>query len=103
VAERIHPHRCAPDDLGITEPVGFILAFWMMHEVPDRLRLLRQLRALILDDGHLLIVEPPLHDSGKEMAETVGTALEAGWTLAGRPRMRGSHSALFRPRSPNQG
>jgi 2-polyprenyl-3-methyl-5-hydroxy-6-metoxy-1,4-benzoquinol methylase len=35
VAHRIIPHRARPTAIGVTTPVDFGLAFWMIHEVPD--------------------------------------------------------------------
>src|SRR5882762_1768179 len=33
--ERVELHRCEADRIGLSAPVDFVLAFWMMHEVPD--------------------------------------------------------------------
>lgn len=35
LAERIQFHRARKDSIGISGPVDFALAFWMVHEVPD--------------------------------------------------------------------
>ena len=49
-AERRRLHRriefrlCDPDSLGTSEPVDFILAFWMVHEVLNRDAFLEELR-----------------------------------------------------------
>ena len=36
VLDTIAMHRCEPTRLGLPEPVDFVLAFWMLHEVPDQ-------------------------------------------------------------------
>ena len=36
VSDRIRIHRCEPNEIGVGLPVDFILAFWMVHEVPDK-------------------------------------------------------------------
>jgi ubiquinone/menaquinone biosynthesis C-methylase UbiE len=62
VFERIRFHQCAADDLGLTNvKADFILAFYVVHEVPDRERFLRQVVELLKPNGHFLLIEPKHH------------------------------------------
>ncbi len=97
VADRIRPHRCAADEIGITDQVDFIVAFWMVHEAPDQGRLLRQLRALLRDGGHFLIAEPKMHVSEEDFAATLAQAAATGWSYVADPGVRWSRSAVLRP------
>ena len=45
VADRISPHHCQPDIIGLDEKVDFILTFWMVHEVSDQKDFFNQLHA----------------------------------------------------------
>ncbi len=72
------------------------LAFWMLHEVPDRTGLLRQLRAAIATGGRLLVVEPVIHVSRREFEQTVSAARGAGFRVVARPRIFMSRAVLFR-------
>ena len=36
VLSQVTLHRCEPTQLGLAEPADFVLAFWMLHEVPDQ-------------------------------------------------------------------
>ena len=58
VADRIIPHRCQKESLGVEGPADFALAFWMAHEVPDKPRFFREIFAFLKQGGRLLLVEP---------------------------------------------
>ncbi|MCK4305391.1 MAG: class I SAM-dependent methyltransferase [Candidatus Eisenbacteria sp.] len=100
VADRIRTHRCTDDNLGVTTKVDFALAFWMVHEVPDRAGLFRQLGSLLRTDGHLVIAEPKIHVSADDFRETLELAKAQGWTWSEDPRMRASRSAVLRVAAP---
>ncbi|MCU0579476.1 MAG: class I SAM-dependent methyltransferase [Desulfobacterota bacterium] len=95
VAERISTHLSAPDSLGRQEPADFILAFWMVHEVPDQRAFLTEIRRMLKPNGSFLLVEPVIHVSGKSFQRTLETAKEVGFLLRERPKIRWSHSALL--------
>jgi 2-polyprenyl-3-methyl-5-hydroxy-6-metoxy-1,4-benzoquinol methylase len=96
VADRIRTHRCTADDLGVATEVNFILAFWMVHEVPDPAALFRQLRPLLRPGGHLLIAEPKMHVSSEDLRQTLKLATAAGWQYAGDVQVRLSRAAVLR-------
>lgn len=97
LAERILPHRCRADDIGIKEPVDFVLAFWMVHEVPDQNHFFQQLKALLTAGGRLLIAEPKMHVTADDLERTVEIAQSCGLQCLERPAIRLSHSALLAP------
>jgi 2-polyprenyl-3-methyl-5-hydroxy-6-metoxy-1,4-benzoquinol methylase len=96
VADRILPHRSSPEDLGITAKVDFILAFWMVHEVPGRAQLFRQLALLLRESGSFVIAEPKIHVSGEDFQETLEIAGKAGWSQVGDLQIRFSRAAVLR-------
>jgi ubiquinone/menaquinone biosynthesis C-methylase UbiE len=96
VASRIQLHQATPGGLGLAEPADFVLAFWMVHEVPDRPRFLGELAGLLRPGGRLLVAEPILHVSRREVERTFELARAAGLELLGRPRVALSRAALFR-------
>ena len=61
VRDIIRPHLCKEKEIGITQPVDFALAFWMVHETPDKKQFLQEISAILKDSGLLLITEPKLH------------------------------------------
>lgn len=85
LSDRIVPHRCQPDRLGVEEPADFALAFWMVHEVKDKPRFFAQISAFLKPGGRLLLVEPKLHVTRSRFERTVETCREAGFRLLGEP------------------
>jgi ubiquinone/menaquinone biosynthesis C-methylase UbiE len=95
VDKQVRVHLSSPDSLGIKEQVDFILAFWMVHEVPDRKRFLSELFSILKDNGTFLLVEPGIHVTKANFAETVKLALQAGFTISAEPQIFLSRSVLF--------
>lgn len=87
--------KCTPDSLGISEPLDFALAFWMVHEVGDQRALLSEVRSLLKPSGVFLIAEPVIHVSDGRFEETVETALEAGFEVVSRPKIRFSRAVAL--------
>ena len=96
VADQIQTHRCSSDDLGFSAEVDFILAFWMVHEVPDQVALLTQLRSVARSGCKMLIAEPKMHVSLSDLQTTAEFAKEVGWEFLGEADVRLSHSAVFK-------
>ena len=95
VANRIQTHRCEPERIGLDTSVDFILAFWMVHEAPDAMKLLRELDSYLRPGGKLLITEPSLHVSAEHFEETIAGAQQIGLKLSERPNIRFSMASLF--------
>jgi ubiquinone/menaquinone biosynthesis C-methylase UbiE len=93
--ERIDLKLSSPDSLGVKTKVDFILAFWMVHEVPNKQRFLAGLYSLLKDDGKFLMVEPKIHVTKAKFAQTVHLSLKTGFTLGYSPHISLSKSALF--------
>lgn len=89
--------KCEKDKIVLTEKVDFILAFYMVHEVPDKDRLFTTLKNFLNENGELLIVEPKLfHVSKKEFALTISKAEAAGFKAAEGPKLPFSFSSVLR-------
>ena len=63
--DRITLHQCAPDNIGVGDPIDFCLAFWMVHEVPDRSRFLGEIASGLKPAGLLLLGNPGCMFPGK--------------------------------------
>ncbi len=93
--ERIRPQLCQPERLGVSEPVDFVLAFWMVHEVRERREFLQEIYSLVKPGGKFLIVEPVIHVSGADFERTVALSQEVGFETAGSPRVAASRAVLL--------
>jgi ubiquinone/menaquinone biosynthesis C-methylase UbiE len=79
--ERITLHKCEVDKIGLSEEVDFILAFYMVHEVPDQEAFFNEIRSIIKRQGRVFIVEPSFHVSKAVFERTMGRARDAGFSL----------------------
>jgi ubiquinone/menaquinone biosynthesis C-methylase UbiE len=96
VADRILFKLASDTNYGINSEVDFALAFWMVHEVPDKKALFQSIYDSMRHGKQFLVVEPYLHVTGKMMEETVKTAQGVGFALIDRPKIFFSRAALLR-------
>ena len=94
--DRIIVHLCSSHTFGLNGTFDFILAFWMLHEVPDKNRFLAELFSLLKDNGNFLLAEPKIHTTKANFEETVRMTSQAGFTLSQNPEIFLSRCALFR-------
>lgn len=96
VAERIRLVKAENDDIGIKEPVDFVLTFWMVHETGNIPGFLHRVSSILKKDGSVLIAEPRMHVSRRHFEQTLQQAREAGFTATAGPKVRISRSAVLR-------
>lgn len=95
VAARVELHRTAPDRLAVSGPVDFTVAFFMVHEVPDRTALLGELFAALRPGGRLFVAEPLFHVGRGDFERTLSIAAAAGFATHGRPRVLGGRAVVL--------
>jgi len=95
--DRIDFRTCAPERLGVKDPVDFALAFWVVHEVTNPERLLNEVRSFLQPQGCLLIAEPKGHVSAARFAETVKLARAQRYRVLEGPLVRFSRSVVCSP------
>jgi ubiquinone/menaquinone biosynthesis C-methylase UbiE len=95
MADRIIPHRCQKESLGVVGPADFALVFWMAHEVPDKPRFFREIFALLKQGGWLLLVEPKYHVTLGGFERTLAACREVGFSLWDEPVVALSRAALM--------
>jgi ubiquinone/menaquinone biosynthesis C-methylase UbiE len=97
LADRIETRVCSASSLGTQDlegKVDFVLAFAMVHEVPDAAGLLTQLGDVLAPGGRLLIAEPRGHVSEEALEETIAAAERAGLSVIDRPNIKRSRAVL---------
>ncbi len=95
MGERIQTHQCSQDALGIDVQVDFVLAFAVVHEVPDARRLLHEVHAALRPAGRLFIAEPRLHVPASQFQGMVTIAEELGLKVTEKPGVRLCRAAVF--------
>jgi len=92
----IELHKCEEDRIGISTKVDLILAFYMVHEVPDQDKFLKEMYSILKPDGTFFIVEPAFHVSKKAFEETVNRADTIGFSQVKRPGMILSRAVVLK-------
>ena len=87
IEERITLHKCENSKLGLSDEIDFVLAFYMVHELPNQEDFFKEIKSVLKPNGHLFVVEPPFHASKREFEETIRKAREAGFIAVERPKM----------------
>lgn len=95
VNDRMVFHQCEPGKIGLNQTADFVLAFYMIHEVPDPKSCLKEMRGLLKTGGKLLIVEPKMHVSDKIFETMLKDAEEAGFKVIDLPKDKGGRSVLL--------
>lgn len=95
VAQRITPLRAKPDSINNSTPVDFVLAFWMVHEVPDPAHFFNEVAAILKPSAKLLYTEPTLHVSEKKYKEILAAADRNGLKKVQDLSIRFSHAAIL--------
>ena len=89
-------HQCETNRIGLSEQVDFILAFYMLHEVPDQEGFFTEIAEILKIKGRVFIVEPPFHVSKSAFEVTIRKAQNAGFVLVERPKVLLSKTAVLK-------
>ncbi len=95
VADRIQAHRCEADRLGVEAKIDFVLAFAMVHEVPNTKRFLEQIHGCLKPGGKLFVAEPRLHVPAGKFRAMVKAAEDLGLKSLEEPRVRWCRAVVF--------
>lgn len=87
--------QCKTDTINVTDQVDFILAFYMVHEVPDQGRLLSEFKSILKPGGRILIVEPKFHVNQKAFEIMLRLSEDLGFRVIERPKVRISRSVVL--------
>ncbi len=95
LSNQIKIHQCESRYIGVKEQLDFVLAFWMVHEVPDTRAFLKEILTLLKAEGRLFIAEPKIHTSRLDFEQTVKVAQELGFSVSEQPRVRFSRAIVL--------
>ena len=92
---RINLNRAAPTSIGITKPVDFVLAFWMVHETPDPEKLFAEIATILKPSGKMIYTEPAFHVSDKKYRNILSAAQESGFNISKDIKISFSRASLL--------
>jgi ubiquinone/menaquinone biosynthesis C-methylase UbiE len=101
LSEIIDARTCRPDSLGLDDISGtidFVLAFAVVHEVPDKDRLLAEIRNAMKRTGKFLLAEPAAHVAKRDFGLTLSIAERSGFDVIADLDVRRSHARLLAKR-----
>lgn len=98
LGDRITLHKCPKNRIGVSDKVDFVLAFYIIHEIPNQKEFFDEVASILKPDGLALLVEPPFHVSKIEFEETIDKARDAGLTPVERPKVFLSKAVVLKKR-----
>ncbi len=87
ISDRVILHRHNGCDFNFNEKFDLIVAFYVIHEVPDRDILFRSFYELLKPGGRLFICEPKMHVSGKSFERMTDLLKSTGFKVTERPKV----------------
>jgi ubiquinone/menaquinone biosynthesis C-methylase UbiE len=94
-ADRITLHQCQAERIGLAASCDFILVFYMLHEVPDQVKFLNEIKALLKPQGRILLVEPAFHVSRQEFRDSIGIMKQVGLAVLQEPGIHFSRAVVL--------
>jgi len=93
--DRIELRQAVAERLHVGEKVDFALAFWMVHEVPDKPQFFKAVTSILKPSAHFLLVEPKRHVTQAVFEQEVTQAQAAELIRVKYPPVAISRAALF--------
>jgi ubiquinone/menaquinone biosynthesis C-methylase UbiE len=94
IEKLISLHKCNEFNTGLDVKADFILAFYMVHEVPDMLQLFKELKGLLKPDGKLMIIEPRFHVNRIAFQTMEQKIKDTGFEIAKGPKVFFSRTVI---------
>ena len=95
VAGSLTTHLSMPNDFGLAVQADFVLAFWMVHEVPEPRQFFTNVKEIMKPEAIFLIAEPLFHVTKGRFNNTLKTAQDMGFKIAARPKISFSRAAAL--------
>ena len=93
--EIITLHKCSTDRISLTEKVDFVLAFYMIHEVPNQDDFIKELKSILKPKGQLYIVEPKFHVSKNAFDAMIEKIIAIEFEIKDRPNVFFSRTVIL--------
>jgi ubiquinone/menaquinone biosynthesis C-methylase UbiE len=95
---RIDPRQTVEGGMGVADLTGavdFVLAFAVVHELPDQARFFTETSRVLKTGSRMLLSEPAHHVTRPSFEQTLTIANSAGLALENTVSLRSSHAAVL--------
>lgn len=92
---RIQTQKCDASSLCVKTKADFVLTFYMVHEVPDQERFLKEVTSLLMSGSKYLLVEPEIHVRRSDFEKEVEFIISNGLRIIGKRKVLFSRAILF--------
>ncbi|MFH0876334.1 MAG: class I SAM-dependent methyltransferase [archaeon] len=89
-------HKSSATDIGVSEKVDMVIAFYVIHELDNTKKFLSDIRHMLKKDAILFIAEPNFKISESEFKELVRKANTIGFSTIEYPRIFLSRCVVFK-------
>jgi ubiquinone/menaquinone biosynthesis C-methylase UbiE len=93
---RVILHLCEEAKIGLDQQVDFVLAFYVVHEIPRKEPLFEELYSTVRPGGEVLIVEPPFHVSKTAFRSSLEMSKSTGFEVLRGPKIFLHRTSLLR-------
>ena len=95
IAANLTTNLSRPNDFCLNVKDDFVLAFWMVHEVPELMHFFVNVKEIMKPKAFFLIAEPLFHITKRSFNNTLDTAQETGFKIVDRPQISFSYTAML--------
>jgi len=92
---RIQVHKCEESSINLHITVDFILAFYMIHELPNQDQTFFEFKKILNPNGKILIIEPNFHVSKNNFNDMLVRLKKIGFKIINRPKLFLNRSVLL--------
>jgi hypothetical protein len=95
LAANLTTNLSKPNDFGLDVKADFVLAFWMVHEVPEFVHFFVNVKEIMKLKAFFLVAEPLFHVTKRSFNNTLRTAQKIGFKIVNRPEISFSYTAML--------
>ena len=96
IESRVELHKCEDDSIGVKEKVDLVVAFFVVHELPDKEKALKELKSILKPGGKVYINEFLMHPPKDKFGEMVDVARSLGFVEVERHRFLISRAIILK-------
>ncbi len=94
--QRIKLHKCLDESIDLTDKVDFVLAFYVIHEIPNQDKLFSELKSILKPNGMIFIIEPKFHVSKESFDSMIDKVTGLGLEIKDKPKVIFSRTIVLK-------